>query len=148
MGDSYIQWEELKKFLFCKKDIEFMPLPKNDKTCILLEGLKKYGFVSQDTKLSHFRVIWGIPIQSNDYPFEPIKWRKNKQLLKYFVGKTICKSFIDFYGSRDCFVYYIFGDKHGERCSLPNTDKKRLEQSADYEILKKLLEEFRDEEEI
>ena len=142
MEESYIKWEELKKFLFCKKGIEFTALPQNDKTCILLEGLKKYGFVSQDTKLSHFRVIWGIPIQSKDYPFEPIKWRKNKQLLKYFVDKTICKSFIGIYGYRGRFVYYIFGDKHGGRCILPNTDKKRLEQSADYEILKKLLEEF------
>ena len=73
------------QFLIKGTNFHFAQIPSNDKTAILLARLKEYGFVSVDTRLEHFRVIFGIPLHKSDTPFEPIKWKKNRQLLRYFI---------------------------------------------------------------
>ena len=36
----------------------------------------------------------------------------------------------------------MFANKHGESLFIPKSDKKRLENSAEYEILKSILKRF------
>lgn len=63
-------------FLTIGLDFDFAMIPPNDKTSILLDELKKHGFISKDTKLEHFRILFGIPLHKKNTPFEPIKWQK------------------------------------------------------------------------
>lgn len=110
---------------------QFAKLPNNDYTAVLLDGLKKHGFVASGTWLCHFRVLWGIPLQEEETPFKPIIWKKNKQLLLYFVRYLFGGKWYNF---KD-----LFADKNGNPVKFPHYDKDRLEESADYSILKKIL---------
>ena len=134
--------EQLSNYIeYLKKGVSlnFAQLPPTDKTACLLEDLKRGGFVSTDTRIEHFRVLFGIPLHFSSTPFEPIKWRKNKQLLRYFLCTLYSKE--DTWTiSRIC--YRLIADKHGTAGFMPQSDKKRLEQSSDFEILVKLLNRF------
>ena len=116
-------------FLTIGLDFDFAMIPPNDKTSILLDELKKHGFISKDTKLEHFRILFGIPLHKKNTPFEPIKWQKNKQLLRYFIYSIFTKETI--WNSRYSIIN-LFADKHGERIRIPESDRNRLEQSKDY----------------
>lgn len=119
--------------LFLTKGVKFQfaKLPANDYTAVLLDRLKRNGFVSKDTRLCHFRVLFGIPLQENETQFVPIKWLKNKQLLHYFVKYLFGDKWYRF---KD-----LFADKNGNPVIFPHPDKKRLYMSADYDMLKKMV---------
>lgn len=110
---------------------QFARFPLNDYTATLLDGLKKHGFVASGTRLCHFRVLWGIPLQEEETPFEPIIWKKNKQLLLYFVRCL--------FGGKWYVFKNLFADRNGNPVTFPHYDKDRLEYSPDYPILEKLL---------
>lgn len=138
-------YDDINIVLYIKSLIQgveygFAIMPLHDKTSILLNNLKKYGFVSTDTKLEHFRVLFGTPLHKDDTPFEPIKWRKNRQLLRYFVCTIFPKN--TFWSKGRYLVALLFADKHGQKISLPQSDKQRLETSSDFPILSKLLKDF------
>lgn len=99
---------------------DFVELPTNDKTAVLLEGLKEHGFVSKDTKLAHFRVIFGIPLSIKDTPFEPIKWRKNGQLFRYFIYSLFPRNTI--LGCGYAVIHRMFANKYGEYITIPYSD--------------------------
>lgn len=122
--------------------VGLIPLPNGDKTHVLLQGLKVYGFISKDTKLAHFRVLFGIPIQENDVPFEPIKWRKNQQLLRYFIYNLFPEDMTT--ENRNIVVCMLFANKHGEKITLPKSDKRRLDYSSDFPILRELINDFKE----
>lgn len=133
--NMFLYIQHLKKGV----DFHFAKLPPNDKTVLLLAGLKENGFVSSDTTIEHFRVIFGIPLHKSNTPFEPIKWRKNKQLLRFFIYSLFPKETLLFHGRA---VFMLFADLHGSHTNIPKADKKRMESSADYETLKNLLNNF------
>lgn len=120
-------------------NFEFAKLPANDKTFILLEGLKIHGFVSNTTKIEHFRVLFGIPLHKRDTPFGPIIWKKNKQLLRYFLYAMFPEKVIK--DNKICIVS-LFADIHGDKIVLPKSDLTRLKQSCDYSTLEDLLNKF------
>ena len=128
------------QFLIKGTNFHFAQIPSNDKTAILLAELKERGFVSKDTKIEHFRVIFGIPLHKSDTPFEPIKWEKNRQLLRYFIYTLFPNETL--WGTGTFAVPHLFANKHGEPIRMPQSDKKRLECSSDYEKLIDLLKCF------
>ena len=87
-----------------------------------------------------FRVIFGVPLHKNQTPFEPIKWRKNKQLLRYFVLSLFHRDTV--WSKGRYLVPSLFADEHGQNISLPQSDIRRLEASSDFPILCKLLKDF------
>lgn len=121
--------------LFLTKGVKFQfaKLPNNDYTAVLLDGLKKGGFVSRDTKLCHFRVLFGMPLHESETPFEPIKWLKNKHLLHYFAKYLFGDKWYRF---KD-----LFADRHGDPVKFPHPDKQRLI-STDYDMLCELLNNY------
>lgn len=121
--------------LFLTKGVKFQfaKLPDNDYTAVLLDGLKKGGFVAKDTKLCHFRVLFGIPLQESETPFVPVKWKKNKQLLHYFVKYLFGDKWYRF---KD-----LFADKNGNPVIFPHPDKQRLI-TTDYDLLCELLNNY------
>ena len=127
------------EYLIHGVDLNFIQIPPSDKTAVLLDELKKNDFISNDTRLAHFRVLFGIPLHNTNTPFENIKWRKNKQLLFYFLRCMFPKE-TEMTLSRLCFLF--FANKHGEKGFLPIFNKKRLEQSSDYEPLCEILKRF------
>nr|DAQ34877.1 MAG TPA: hypothetical protein [Caudoviricetes sp.] len=120
-------------------DFSFAQLPPNNKIATLLQGLKDEGFVSRDTTIEHFMVIFGIPLHKSNAPFEPIKWRKNKQLLRYFAFSIFHEEML---WGNGAFLPPFFADKHGEHIILPQSDKKRLKASADFDKLHSLLKNY------
>lgn len=118
----------------------FAMMPEHDKTSILLNALKEHGFISKDTKLEHFRVIFGIPLHTTQTPFEKIKWRKDRQLLRYFVYEIFPKNTLWTKGRY--LVPLLFADKYGESISLPQSDKQRLVTRSDFAMLSQLLKDF------
>lgn len=120
-------------------NFELAKLPQNDKTAILLSGLKTHRLVSEHTKLEHFRVLFGIPLHKKDAPFNPIKWIGNKLLLRYFIYSIFPHQTIR---NNKHAIVSLFADKHGEQIMLPKSDKKRLEQSCDYIALVELIKKF------
>lgn len=141
MPMSDMSMREYIQFLIKGTEFNFAQIPANDKVAILLTGLKIYGFISNDTQIEHFRVIFGIPLHKSKTPFEPIKWRKNQQLLRYFIYTLFPKETL--WGTGMFAIPNLFANVDGEPLStIPQSDQKRLKQSADYEILNKLLKEF------
>lgn len=141
MPMSDMSMREYIQFLIKGTEFNFAQIPANDKTEILLTELKNHGFISNDTQIEHFRVIFGIPLHKSKTPFEPIKWRKNHQLLRYFIYTLFPKETL--LGIGMFAIPKLFANEHGEPLStMPQSDKKRLQQSADYETLNKLLKEF------
>ena len=132
---------EYINFLIKGTDFNFAQIPANDKTEILLTELKNHGFISNDTQVEHFRVLFGIPLHKSKTPFEPIKWKKNKQLLRYFIYTLFPQETL--WGTGMCAIPKLFANEYGETLlTLPKSDKKRLETSASYETLSKLLKKF------
>lgn len=127
-----------EEYLFMT-DIGFAKLPNNDKTGTLLNDLKESGFISKETKIEHFRVIFGIPVPLKQ-PFEPIKWCKNQALFRFFIDTLFTREAL--YGKLWYIIPKMFANKHGESLFIPKSDKKRLENSAEYEILKSILKRF------
>lgn len=123
---------------FNSEEIVFAHIPGNSKIGLLLEELKYNGFVSKDTKIEHFKVIFGIPLSEKGTPFEPIKWRKNMQLLRFFIYR-LC-GYNRQKGKSS--IIELFADKYGESVKLVRSDLKRLEQSADYQNLVDILNRF------
>lgn len=120
-------------------DFGFAQLPSNNKIASLLQGLKDEGFVSKDTTIEHFMVIFGIPLHRNNTPFKPIKWRKNKQLLRYFVFSIFHEEMLLGNG---VLLPSFFANKYGEHITLPQSDKTRLKTSADFDSLHSLLKNY------
>ena len=82
---SLSDMREYVQFLIKGTEFNFAQIPANDKTEILLTELKNYGFISNDTQIEHFRVLFGIPLHKSKTPFRPVKWEKDRQLLRYFI---------------------------------------------------------------
>lgn len=120
-------------------DFSFAQLPSNNKINTLLQGLKEGGFVSSDTTIEHFMVIFGIPLHKSKAPFRPIKWRKNKQLLRYFVFSIFNEEML---WGNGISLSPFFADKYGEHITFPQSDKTRLETSADFNVLRLLLKSY------
>ena len=130
----YIQYL-IKGTNFC-----FAQIPSNDKTATLLGQLKEYGFISIDTTIEHFRVIFGIPLHKSNTPFKPIRWEKDRQLLRYFMYTLFPNETLRGMGRYT--VPHLFADKHGEPMTMPQSDKKRLEGSPYYDTLNTILTNF------
>ena len=122
--------------LTCGMEFKFAKLPDNDCTAALLDSLKKGGFVSQDTLLCHFRVLFGIPLHKSETPFRPIRWLKNKQLLKFFATEIFEENVLREFKS-------LFADKYNKPAKFPNRDTNRLIYSADYNLLCDIVEMFK-----
>ena len=120
-------------------DFSFAQLPPDNKITTLLQGLKNEGFISEDTTIEHFMVIFGIPLHKSNIPFRPIKWRKNKQLLRYFVSSIFHKEML---WGNGIFLLPLFADKYGEHIILPQSDQARLKTSADFDKLHSLLKNY------
>lgn len=128
-------------FLTKGTEFDFAQIPINDKVAILLTELKEHGFVSNDTLIEHFMVIFGIPLHKSKTPFKPIKWGKNQQLLRYFIYTLFSRE--TFLRTDSLAILHLFANKRGEPLStIPQSDKKRLEQSSDYDTLKMILTNF------
>ena len=118
----------------------FARLSNNDKTAALLNELKRYGFVANDTNLAYFRVLFGIPLYKEDVPYKPIMWKKNGQLLRYFIQYLFSSEMMWFYAK--ILVPLMFVNKRYTPINLAKSDIKRLENSSDYCRLKAILENF------
>lgn len=129
------------RHLTCGTSFCFARLPDNDRTAVLLNDLKKNGFVAENTKIEHFRVIFGIPLHKSQAPFEPIKWLRNKQLFRFFICNVFSHKFL--LEEVRCILPVLFADKYGEPLGIPQSDKKRLEYSSEYDSLKELLKKFK-----
>ena len=95
--------------------------------------------ISEDTTIEHFMVIFGIPLHKSNIPFRPIKWRKNKQLLRYFVSSIFHKEML---WGNGILLLPLFADKYGEHIILPQSDQARLKTSADFDKLHSLLKNY------
>lgn len=132
---------EYIQFLIKGTEFNFAQIPANDKTEILLRELKNHGFISNDTQIEHFRVLFGIPLHKSKIPFRPVKWEKDRQLLRYFIYTLFTKETL--WGTGRFAIPHLFANKYGEPLStIPQSDKKRLEQSSYYDTLKMILTNF------
>lgn len=140
-AEAFFDMRDYIYFLTKGNDFSFAQLPADDKTAILFEALKEHGFISNDTQIEHFRVLFGIPLHKSKTPFEPIKWKKNQQLLRYFIYTLFPQETL--WGTGMFAIRKLFANEYGETLlTLPKSDKKRLETSASYETLSKLLKKF------
>ena len=122
--------------LTCGMKFKFAKLPNNDCTAVLLNNLKNGGFVAKDTELCHFRVLFGIPLHESETPFKPIRWLKNKQLLKFFATELFDDNVLREFKR-------LFADRYNKPAKFPNRDISRLLYSADYEPLRHIVEKFK-----
>lgn len=139
-AEAFFDMRDYIYFLTNGHNFSFAQLPMNDKTAILFEELKEYGFISNDTQIEHFRVIFGIPLHRSKVPFKPIKWEKNQQLFRFFIYSLFPKETLwndGLFG-----IPCLFVNEHGEPLYIPRSDKKRLEQSSDYDTLNTILTNF------
>ncbi|KXB46042.1 hypothetical protein HMPREF1870_00960 [Bacteroidales bacterium KA00344] len=136
LGNDFYRFMEI-----CKQGtlLPFAQLPPNDKTAELLDKLKENGFVPKDTKLAHFRVLFGILLCFDDTPFRPIRWLKNKQLLRYFICEIFSRGLDGFKRGQLAAILTLFADKHGEKITVIKSDAGQLKYSADHEKLKEVL---------
>lgn len=140
-NNTHSDMREYINFLIKGTEFNFAQIPANDKTEILLTELKNYGFISNDTQIEHFRVLFGIPLHKSKTPFRPVKWEKDRQLLRYFIYTLFPKETL--WGTGSFAIPHLFANKHGEPLyTIPQSDKKRLEQSSDYDTLKVILTNF------
>ena len=86
--------------------------------------------MSGDTDIVYFRVLFGVPIHKDNTPFKPVRWMKNTQLLRYFVYSVFPRETIVGYGR--FIAARLFVGRNGKSVILPNSDKERLIQSADF----------------
>jgi len=128
-------------FLVSGVSLRCAQFPAHDNVAELLEGLKKGGFVSGDTDIVYFRVLFGVPIHKDNTPFKPVRWMKNTQLLRYFVYSVFPRETIVGYGR--FIATRLFVGRNGKSVILPNSDKERLIQSADFGNLEKLINRFK-----
>lgn len=120
----------------------FAELPENDKITQLMDDLKNGGFIDKNTRIEDFSVLFGIPLKEKNTPFNPIRWIKNGQLLRYFVynifphGSIVVGYYTPFIVDR------LFVNKYKKRFILPHSDKGRLK-GQDFEMLIELINKFK-----
>lgn len=127
-------------FLTSGVSVRYAQFPASNKITALLGGLKEHGFIARDTDIEYFMVLFGIPLHRDKTPFQPIKWRKNRQLLRYFIYSIFPRQTLQCYGF--LISPRFFADKHGESIYLPSSDLKRLKTSSEYDLLVDLLKKF------
>lgn len=139
-AEAFFDMRDYIYFLTKGHNFSFAQLPTNDKTAILFGELKEHGFISNDTQIEHFRVIFGIPLHRSKIPFKPIKWEKNQQLFRFFIYSLFPEETL--LGDGLFGVPYLFTNKLGKPLHIPGSDKKRLEQSSDFDALNTILTKF------
>lgn len=129
-------------FLGC----DFYVIPK--RIICLFEGLKSHGFISDKTELSDFVVVFGFPYRREPKgnrvttDFKPVQWMKNAQLYRCFLSNVFSEDVLRFCGA--VVSEALFVDRWGFEMQWPKVDKQRLAYSADYDVLCKLLKEYRE----
>ena len=118
----------------------FAELQENDKIGKLMNGLKKEGSIDKDTRIEDFRVLFGIPLREKDTPFNPIRWIKSGQLLRYFVYSIFPHENI--VGYIRFIVARLFVNRYMKMFVLPNSDKGRLK-GADFAVWVELINKFK-----
>lgn len=131
---------EYIRFLTKGNNFHFALIPTNDKTAILFTELKAHGFISNDTQIEHFRVIFGIPLHKSKTPFKPIKWEKNQQLFRFFIYTLFPNETL--WNDGGFAIPRLFTNRFDEPLLIPQSDQKRLKQSSDYDTLSTILTNF------
>ena len=139
-AEAFFDMRDYIYFLTKGNDFSFAQLPADDKTAILFEALKEHGFISNDTQIEHFRVIFGIPLHRSKIPFKPIKWEKNQRLFRFFIYSLFPEETL--FGDGLFGIPCLFTNKLGKPLHIPGSDKKRLEQSSDFDALNTILTNF------
>lgn len=99
-------------------DFEFaVPVPSISR---LFNRLKEAGFIDEGTTEGCFKIIFGIPINRKKEDFEKVLWKRDLQLLRYFLFRIIKLQ----YWEIDSIAFDVFRSKYNERIHLPKSDKK------------------------
>jgi hypothetical protein len=102
----------------------------------LYEGLTNNGFLPKETIYSHFCYVFGgTAISDNEKPFKPLKWLKNKQLLRELLTHDKIKCTLSI-AEIERQTPNLFIDEHNRPLSLANN---KPVPSTDSDILKKIL---------
>lgn len=139
-NSNILDMREYINFLIKGTEFNFAQIPADDKTAILLTELKAHGFISNDTQIEHFRVIFGIPLHKSKTPFKPVKWEKNQQLFRFFIYTLFPNETL--WNDGRFAIPGLFTNKYGEPLLIPQSDQKRLKQSSDYDTLSTILTNF------
>lgn len=98
----------------------------------LFDGLINGGFIPTDTNRNHFAFVFGgVPIPDNEKPFQPLKWMKNKQLLRELLTEERIKECLTNAGV-ERITPDLFIDKKGNLFKLSknkhisNRDSKKI----------------------
>lgn len=122
-------------------DFEFaVPVPSISR---LFNRLKEAGFIDEGTTEGCFKIIFGIPINRKKEDFEKVLWKRDLQLLRYFLFRIIKLQ----YWEIDSIAFNVFRSKYNERINLPKSDKKRLENANGIDLLKDIIDEYLGENE-
>lgn len=122
-------------------DFEFaVPVPSISR---LFNRLKEAGFIDEGTTEGCFKIIFGIPINRKKEDFEKVLWKRDLQLLRYFLFRIIKLQ----YWEIDSIAFDVFRSKYNERIHLPKSDKKRLENASGIDLLKDIIDEYLGENE-
>ena len=122
-------------------DFEFaVPVPSISR---LFNRLKEAGFIDEGTTEGCFKIIFGIPINRKKEDFEKVLWKRDLQLLRYFLFRIIKLQ----YWEIDSIAFDVFRSKYNERIHLPKSDKKRLENASGINLLKDIIDEYLGENE-
>ena len=122
-------------------DFEFaVPVPSISR---LFNRLKEAGFIDEGTTEGCFKIIFGIPINRKKEDFEKVLWKRDIQLLRYFLFRIIKLQ----YWEIDSIAFDVFRSKYNERIHLPKSDKKRLENASGIDLLKDIIDEYLGENE-
>lgn len=122
-------------------DFEFaVPVPSISR---LFNRLKEAGFIDEGTTEGCFKIIFGIPINRKKEDFEKVLWKRDLQLLRYFLFRIIKLQ----YWEIDSIAFNVFRSKYNERINLPKSDKKRLENASGIDLLKDIIDEYLGENE-
>lgn len=122
-------------------DFEFaVPVPSISR---LFNRLKEAGFIDEGTTEGCFKIIFGIPINRKKEDFEKVLWKRDLQLLRYFLFRIIKLQ----YWEIDSIAFDVFRSKYNERINLPKSDKKRLENANGIDLLKDIIDEYLGENE-
>lgn len=117
-------------------DFEFaVPVPSISR---LFNRLKEAGFIDEGTTEGCFKIIFGIPINRKKEDFEKVLWKRDLQLLRYFLFRIIKLQ----YWEIDSIAFDVFRSKYNERIHLPKSDKKRLENASGIDLLKDIIDEY------
>ena len=126
-----------------KKGVDFefaVPVPSISR---LFNRLKEAGFIDEGTTEGCFKVIFGIPINRKKEDFEKVVWKRDLQLLRYFLFRIIkLESW-----KINSIAFYVFRSKSNTLVHLPKSDKKRLENASGIDLLKDIIDEYLGENE-